>query len=164
MSKAGISIDIPGFGLRHIDKLLTDYTGTLSSGGRLTEGVRESLNRLAELLEIHVITADTFGLAREELRGIDTVFFLLAGERQDVQKQAYGERLGLAHCVVFGNGNNDRLLLKAAKEFGGIAIAVDNGEGCATDALIHSHIFIVGAVNALNLLLEPKGCKATLRF
>ncbi len=143
MSKAGISLDIPGFGLRHISKLLTDYTGTLSCGGRLTEGVRESLNKIAESLEIHVITADTFGLAL---------------------KQEYGERLGLEHCVVFGNGNNDRLLLKAAKESGGIAIAVDNGEGCATDALLNSHIFIVGAVNALGLLLEPKACKAALRF
>ena len=30
MSKARIPLDIPGFGLRHISKLLTDYTGTLS--------------------------------------------------------------------------------------------------------------------------------------
>ena len=164
MSKAGISLDIPGFGLRHISKLLTDYTGTLSCGGRLTVGVRESLNKIAESLEIHVITADTFGFAQQELRGLPLNFFLLTGEHQDVLKREYGERLGLEHCVVFGNGNNDRLLLKAAKESGGIAIAVDNGEGCATDALLNSHIFIVGAVNALGLLLEPKACKATLRF
>jgi hypothetical protein len=53
MSKAGISLDIPGFGLRHISKLLTDYTGTLSCGGRLTVGVRESLNKIAEASVLH---------------------------------------------------------------------------------------------------------------
>jgi hypothetical protein len=56
------------------------------------------------------------------------------------------------------------LLLKAAKEAGGIAIAVDNGEGCASDALLNSDLFVVGACNALTLLLEVKRCIATLRF
>ena len=163
MSKAGISIDIPGFGRKHITTMLTDYTGTLSCGGRLSAGVKDALLRLAELLEIHVITADTFGYAGEELKGVPLNLFRLAGERHDLEKQKYGEKIGLEHCVVFGNGNNDRLLLKAAKESGGIAIAVDNGEGCATDALLNSNILIVGALNALNLLLEPKGSKATLR-
>ncbi len=165
MELNGISIDIPGFGLRHITTILTDYTGTLSREGRLVEGVKDSLRRLADLVDIHVITADTFGFAAVELNGVPVEFVRLKGEHDhDVQKLQYGEKLSLSHCVVFGNGNNDRLLLTAAKASGGIAISVDNGEGCAIDALLNSHVFIVGAVNALKLLLEPKGCKATLRF
>jgi hypothetical protein len=50
------------------------------------------------------------------------------------------------------------------KEAGGLAIAVDNGEGCAIDALLNANLFIVGVVNALDLLLEVRSCKATLRF
>ena len=46
---------------------------------------------------------------------------------------------------------------------GGIAVAVDNGEGCAVDALLHANIFIAGAAKALDLLLNPTACKATLR-
>lgn len=164
MGKNGISIDIPGFGQRHITTMLTDYTGTLSRKGRLVEGVKDSLRRLADLVDIHVITADTFGFAAEELKDVPVNFLLLTGEHHDVQKRDYGEKLSLEHCVVFGNGNNDRPLLAAAKASGGIAISVDNGEGCAIDAILRSHIFIVGAVNALNLLLVPDGCKATLRF
>jgi len=164
MAKPGISIDIPGFGLRKIDAILTDYTGTLSRGGRLVPGVRERLLRLAGSTEIHVITADTFGYAQEELEGIPLWHHQLGGEDHDIQKREYGQKLGLQHCAVFGNGNNDRLLLKAAKEMGGVAIAVDNGEGCATDALLNSNLFITGAVNALDLIIEPRGCKATLRF
>jgi soluble P-type ATPase len=163
MSKPGISIDIPGFGRRHITTVLTDYTGTLSCGGRMATDAKDAFCRLAQLLEIHVLTADTFGYAGEELKGVPVNLVRMMSEHHSVEKQEYGEKIGLGHCAVFGNGNNDRLLLKAAKESGGIAIAVDNGEGCATEALLNSQIFIVGALNALNLLLEPKGCKATLR-
>ncbi len=164
MTKSGITIDIPGIGLRHVHTVLTDYTGTLSRGGRLDVGVREHLCKLAQVVDIHVITADTFGIAEDELRGIPVTFHRLTGDQQDVQKQEHGTSVGLRQCAVLGNGNNDRLLLKAAKDEGGLAIAVDNGEGCATDALLNSNIFIVGAANALTLLLEPRGCNATLRF
>jgi len=36
--------------------------------------------------------------------------------------------------AAFGNGGNDRLLLKAMKDVGGSAVAVDNGEGCSIAA------------------------------
>ena len=164
MAKSGISIDIPGFGLRQVCAIVTDYTGTLSRGGRLVPGVKERLFKLAESMVIHVITADTFGFAQEELKGVPLTHHRLEGEDHDIQKRQYGQKLGLQHCAVFGNGNNDRLLLKAAKELGGLAIVVDYGEGCVTDALLNTHLFIMGAVNALELLIEPKGCIATLRF
>ena len=130
----------------------------------MVSGVRERLVSLADLIEIHVITADTSGFAREELKGIPLTHHRLEGNDHDIQKREYGQKLSLRHCAVFGNGNNDRLLLKAARELGGVAIAVDNGEGCAIDALLNSSLFITGAANALDLLIEPKGCKATLRF
>lgn len=84
--------------------------------------------------------------------------------RHDADKQDFVKTFDLKHVAAFGNGNNDRSLLKTVKEGGGLAIAVDNGEGCAVDALMNAHLFIVGAANAFNLLLEPRGCKATLRF
>ena len=163
MARTGISIDIPGFGLCKIDAILTDYTGTLSRKGRLIPGVRDQLTKLAELVEIHVITADTFGLAQEELEGIPLTHQRLEGRNHDIQKREYGLRFDLRRAAALGNGNNDRLLLKVVKEAGGVAVAVDNGEGCATDALLNSNLFIVGAVNALDLLIEPNSCKATLR-
>jgi soluble P-type ATPase len=164
MTKSGIEIEIPGFGTRRIMTVLSDYTGTLSRGGRLDLNVRALLKQLAEAVDIHVLTADTFGMAEAELEGAPVVVHRLNQDGQDIQKRDYGMQAGLAHCAVLGNGNNDRLLLKAAKDEGGIAIAVDNGEGCARDALLNSDLFIVGAANALSLFLEPRGCKATLRF
>ena len=45
--------------------LVLDFTGTLSEGGRLLPGVDERLGRLVAKLRIVVLTADTFGTARD---------------------------------------------------------------------------------------------------
>jgi len=163
MNRSGILMDIPGLGTREIRIIVSDYTGTLSCGGRLVPGVREKLVTLLGLVDIRVVSSDSFGTADEELAGIVKPD-ILSTNRHDAEKQDYVKEFELKHVAAFGNGNNDRLLLKAVKEGGGLAIAVDNGEGCAVDALINAHLFVVGAANALNLLLEPRGCKATLRF
>jgi soluble P-type ATPase len=163
MNKSGILMEIPGFGAREIHMIISDYTGTLSCGGRLVPGEREKLIALLGLVDIRVVSSDSFGTAEEELAGIVKPD-ILSANRHDVEKQDYVMEFELKHVAAFGNGNNDRLLLKAVKEGGGLAIAVDNGEGCAVDALLNANLFIVGASNALNLLLEPRSCKATLRF
>lgn len=163
MSKPGIVIEIPGFGSRTIHVVVSDYTGTLALGGKLVPGAREKLLELQKVVDVHVVTSDSFGQAQQELEGILTPHILRA-ERHDVEKLEYVNQFDLQHVAALGNGNNDRLLLSRVKGAGGLALAVDNGEGCAIDALINSHLLIVGAANALNLLLEPTGCKATLRF
>jgi soluble P-type ATPase len=162
MDKPGIVIEIPGFGTREIRAIVSDYTGTLSCGGKVLTGVREKLFVLQKQVDIRIISSDSFGTANAELGGIVKPD-ILSTKKHDAEKQDYVKTFDLKHIAAFGNGNNDRLLLKTVKEGGGLAIAVDNGEGCALDALVNAHIFIVGAENALNLLLEPRGCKATLR-
>jgi len=89
---------------------------------------------------------------------------MLRSNRQDLKKRAFIKRFDLKSVAALGNGNNDRFLLKVVAEAGGLAIAVDNGEGCTLDTLLHAHIFIVGASNTLTLLLNPTAPKATLRF
>jgi soluble P-type ATPase len=164
MKKPGIPIDIPGFGNVQINSILSDYTGTLSFRGKLVTGVKDRLLRLVELLDIHVVTADSFGTAAEQLAGLPIVWRKLNGENEDLQKLHYATSLDPCCLASFGNGNNDRLHLKAVKEAGGLAIAVENGEGCAFDAIVNANIFVAGAVNAFDLLLEPTRLRATLRF
>jgi soluble P-type ATPase len=165
VTQPGITIDIPGLGVRNILTIVSDYTGTLSFDGRLIAGVRERMNELADHVDIHIVTADTRGTAAEQLSGMRFKKMIkLVGDDQDCQKRTYVEQLDPRRVAVFGNGNNDRLLLRAARDAGGLAIAVDNGEGCAVDAIMSAHIFINGIANALDLLLYPKRCVATLRF
>ncbi|MCW5982906.1 MAG: hypothetical protein KIT09_32755 [Bryobacteraceae bacterium] len=164
MSKPGISVDIPAFGRLEIWTLLSDYTGSLSCGGKLAPGVEERLLRLSELIDIHVLTSDTFNTAQRELARLPLYINVLAGENHDVQKAAYMRSHFVPNRVAaLGNGANDRLLLRAVKEGAGLAIAVDNGEGCSLEAMLNAHLLISSAAAALDLLLDPNRLKATLR-
>ncbi len=153
-------LDIPGFGIVMLEHLVSDFTGTLSVDGKLLPGVREQLNRIAEFLKIHVLTADTFGMAKVELEGVDCGIHILEGEHHDVQKEGYVKRLGPDRVIALGNGNNDRKMLGAAI----IGIAVCLKEGCAGDAIKSSDVIVTSITDALDLLLNPKRLKATLRF
>lgn len=62
-----IEINIPGFKILSLSHLVLDYNGTMAVDGVLIAGVEQALNELAQHLSIHVVTADTFGLARENL-------------------------------------------------------------------------------------------------
>jgi soluble P-type ATPase len=164
--RPGIGIDIPGFGRLSIEHILTDYTGTLSRGGKLVPGVVDRLRRLKELVKVHVISADSFGTASGQLAAIPLEPYILEqGKKHDIEKLNYVSRNGLdpSRIAAFGNGNNDVLLLEEVSQGGGLAIAVDNGEGCSVQAMQKATLFIVNIVNGLDLLLEPTRCKATLR-
>jgi soluble P-type ATPase len=153
-------LDVPGFGHMQLAHMVSDFTGTLSVDGRLLPGVRERLNEIAEFLQIHILTADTFGMAKAELEGIKCAIHILTGDNHDRQKEEFVKNLGVDCVAAFGNGNNDRKMLKAAR----IGIAVCLHEGCAADAVISADIVATSAADALDLLLNPKRLKATLRF
>src|SRR5713226_754670 len=140
MTKPGLPIEIPGFGSREIRAIFSDYTGTLAFGGKLVPGVKDRLLKLSEVVDIHVVTSDSFGTARGQLRGIPVTLKILEGENHDVQKREYVQELGPRYVAAFGNGNNDRLQLGAVKQAGGLAIAVDVGEGIALDAMMNAHL------------------------
>jgi soluble P-type ATPase len=155
-----IEMDIPGFGMVRLEHLVSDFTGTLSVDGKLLPKVEARLNELSELAKIHILTADTFGKARAELKTINCEVLILEGSDHDVQKEEYVKKLGAESVVALGNGNNDRKMLKVAR----LGIAVTEGEGCAVDAIMAANIHVRSALDGLDLLLNPKRCKATLRF
>ena len=167
MPTGGIHIDIPGFGSLHLKALCSDYTGTLSHNGKLIGGVREKLCQLSQRLDIHVVTSDTRKTARAQLRGIPLTALQdeIPIDRHDEYKRDYLSKLGLSsnQIVVLGNGRNDRLWLKEVRDAGGLAIAVDVGEGCAMEAMANAHVFVVGITSALDLLLDEKRLVGTLR-
>lgn len=155
-----LEIEIPGFGSIKLNHLVTDFTGTLSLDGRLLPGVKERLDKIADFLNIHVLTSDTFGTAESELRDVRCKTYVLKGDYHDIQKEEYVGRLGATSVVAFGNGNNDRKMLRAAR----LGIAVTGDEGCAIDILMAADIHVTSIIAGLDLLLNPKRCKATLRY
>lgn len=153
-------LDVPGFGPIRLEHLVSDYTGTLSVDGKLVPGVKDRLNKVSDFLKVHILTADTFGMAREELEGVNCEVHILEGADHDVKKEDYVRKIGAGSVIALGNGANDRKMLKAAR----VGIAVCLQEGCSIDALTSGNMLVNSALDALDLLLNPKRLKATLRY
>ena len=154
-----MEISIPGRGTQQFKYLVLDYNGTLAIDGRLIDGVGEALERLSDKLDIHVLTADTFGKAQRGLSNIDCKLSILPLDHQDAGKREYVANLGSEFCVCIGNGRNDRLMLKEAV----IGIAVIQGEGAAGETLLAADVVCDSIVAALELLSNPLRLVATLR-
>jgi soluble P-type ATPase len=154
-----IQTDIPGFGTLQLTELVLDFNGTLACDGRLIAGVAGRLDRLAQTLRIHVVTADTFGSAGRAMTGLECDLAILGTCDQDIAKLNYVEKLGRERTVCIGNGRNDRLMLKAAA----LGIAVMQQEGIAAEALLSAQVVAPDIGAALDLLLHPRRLIATLR-
>jgi soluble P-type ATPase len=155
-----LEIAIPGSETLQLDYLVADFNGTLACDGVLLPGVADALWRLAEPLELHVVTADTFGKAREAMACLPCELVILPQSDQDVAKQRYVQSLGAARCVCIGNGRNDRLMLAAAA----LGIAVIQCEGAAVETLLAAKVATSNILTALELLLNPQRLLATLRL
>jgi len=162
--KRGVTLKVAGFGDRHITTLVSDYDGTLSCQGEVTEEIKSRLLRLADSVDIHILTADRKAKSNDCFGRMPVVIHILSSKDQDVQKRNYLQNFTPSNVAVFGNGNNDRLLLQLVKNNGGLCVAIDNGEGCSIEALLNSHLLVHGAVQALDVLLDPDRFSATLRY
>lgn len=152
-------IEAPGQGEINIVRLVLDFTGTLSIDGELIPGVAERLRELAETMDIYVLTADTFGKARQALDGLPVKVTILQGPEEDEKKREFVESLGADETAAMGNGNNDALMLKCAR----LGIAVLEREGCSAQALINADMVVKNIGDGLDLLLKPLRIKAGLR-
>lgn len=160
---AMLTVDIPGafhggapLTLTH---LALDYNGTIAEDGALIAGVPERLVQLAELLTVHVITADTHGSAAQKLAGLPVSLKILQSGAQNKAKADFVRGLGAEQCLAIGNGRNDADMLKAAA----LGLVVIQAEGAAQVAVAAADIICKSIVDALDLLLHPKRMTATLR-
>jgi len=154
-----IEISVPGYKKLVIKYLVMDFNGTMACDGILLKGLEEQLKALANRLEIHVLTADTFGRAAAELSGLPTNLVILPQANQDRGKLEYIRKLGPAFTVCIGNGRNDRFMLKEA----GLGIALLQEEGVAVETLMSADIVSRNIKDALALLTHTKRMVATLR-
>lgn len=154
-----LEIEIPGFASLRLKHLVLDFNGTLAVDGYLVPGVKVRLESLSRSLHLHVLTADTFGMARASLLEVPCELSILAQERQDLAKCAYVEKIGASEVVCIGNGRNDCLMLRSAA----IGIAVMNKEGVAAAAVLAADLVVPGIMDALDLLDNPLRLVASLR-
>ena len=154
-----LRLEIPGHEPLCLKHLVLDYNGTLAADGTLLAGVAPRLESLGTRLAIHVVTADTFGQAAEQLAGLAAEVVVLPAEDQAAAKRKVIQNLGPGRAVAIGNGRNDhRMLAEAA-----LGIAVIQEEGACTQALLAADVIAPSINAALDLLLHPLRLVATLR-
>ncbi|MBN2225865.1 MAG: ATPase P [candidate division Zixibacteria bacterium] len=154
-----IHLDIPGLGPIELRFLVCDYSGTLSVDGVLVPGIERYLSMASQLLDVHIITADTHGKARDQLAKVNATVHILEGDLHDAVKVDYITSLGAEYCIALGNGNNDIGMLRAAR----IGVMVLLEEGCSSAAMQSADIVVRSAADAIDLVLNPNRLKATLR-
>lgn len=154
-----IEINIPGSGRLHLEHLVLDYNGTLALDGALLPVVRDALIGLARLLQLHVLTADTFGGASKNFEGVPVSVTIIPPENQAEAKLLYVQKLGENSVAAIGNGRNDRLMLRAAA----LGIALIQKEGAASETIADADVICFSIIDALELFKNPKRLIATLR-
>ena len=151
-----LTVEIPGGPRLQLEYLVMDLNGTLSERGLLIEGVAERLGRLTRDLELHLLTADTLGTARQLAADLPVKVEIVAS---GAEKANVVSRLGAERTVAIGNGQNDAAMLALAA----LGIAVMASEGAATAALVSAKVVCRSILDALDLLLDPRLLVATLR-
>ena len=154
-----ITINIPSFRPLKLQHLVLDYNGTIAIDGQLISGVAELLTALSADIQIHVITADTFGLAGAQLTGLPVTITVLPPGNQAQAKRDYVHALDHDGVIAIGNGRNDRDMLQTAA----VGIAVLQKEGASAQTLASADVVCSSILDALELLHHPKRMIATLR-
>jgi len=152
-------IEIPGYGELELTHMVMDYNGTLAIDGQLIDGVKDALIKLSKRLSLHVLTADTFGIAKAGLEGIPCQLTILPKDDQQGGKLRFVQELGAGHVVAIGNGRNDQLMLKESA----LGIAVILEEGASVETITSADVMCPSIASALGLLLNPLRLTATLR-
>ncbi|MFT3862897.1 MAG: hypothetical protein QM729_01395 [Solirubrobacterales bacterium] len=148
--------EVPGEAALTIEHLLLDVNGTLTDRGKLIPGVRERIAGLRDDLEIHLLSADTYGT-------LDQLSDELAVEATRIttgmDKADFALRLGAERCAAIGNGRNDADMLAEVV----LGMAIVGPEGVSPRALSAARVACGSITAALDLLADPKAMTATLR-
>jgi P-type E1-E2 ATPase len=154
-----INIKIPGQEEVQLKQVIFDVNGTLALDGELFPEVPKLLKELSQMVDIHLLTADTHGKQAEidHQLGIKAVRVSAGNEAQ--QKATYLKNLGAAHTAAVGQGANDSLMLEAAR----IGICILSQEGTALETLLQADLIVPDIVSAISVLIHPTRLAASLR-
>jgi len=152
-------ITIPGRGKYRLQNLVLDFNGTLAFNGVLLEGIVERLAAISNLLEVYVITSDTFVSVGKQMADLPVTIIRLSSSDHMQEKKDFIESLGADSVIAIGNGSNDSAMVRIAA----IGIAVIQQEGAASGTVQSADLVFTSIIDALDVILNPQRMIATLR-
>lgn len=154
-----IEVAIPGKRIYKLDYLVLDLNGTITLDNKLISGVGERLRALSKLVDIRVITADTFGRAQEVAKKLGVKMHKIEPDGEQAHKLRFVQQLGSEKVIAIGNGSNDVAMLRESI----LGICVIGPEGAAREVVNSSDLVVTDINTALDLILNPTRLMATLR-
>jgi soluble P-type ATPase len=134
--------------------------GTLTLDGQLSREVAESLQRVAAIMKVYVMTADTFGTARKMFASLPVELVGMPDATPGtIAKRDFLKKLGAKTHAAIGNGYNDHLMLQEAV----LGVCVLGSEGAHARTMATADLIVSNPLDALNLLLKPQRLIAGLR-
>lgn len=83
-----------------IEHLVLDYNGTIAINGKIIAGVKERLETLVHLVDVHVLTADTYGSVYKQSRELNLLVHVIGKYHQNREKLSFIESLKPEYCVA----------------------------------------------------------------
>lgn len=154
-----LEIVVPGQGTYRFNHILFDFNGTIAFDGMVLSSFVEHVSELSKQLDVHVVTADTFGTVQQQLTELPCRIHLIHGIQQAEQKQTYLHQLDASCTIAVGNGKNDVLMLQDAA----LGLAICGMEGMASVNASAADILVPSLDALFGLLAHPKRLIATLR-
>jgi soluble P-type ATPase len=153
-----IKIEIPGREPLEICHLVLDYNGTIAVDGLLLRELAEPIEALSRDVDIHILTADTYGTVAAQCAGLCAQVCTFPQANAGSCKAEIVRSLG-GGVACMGNGFNDIPMFEIAD----LAIAVLLEEGTCAALLPHADVLVRSALDGFHLLLKPNRLKADLR-
>ena len=139
--------------------LVLDVNGTIALDGQLIDGVIKRIASIRTKLEVHLLTANTYGSIHRVEEYLNLKADLLSKGGEAEQKALFVEQLGSQNVAAIGQGANDALMLKKAS----LGICVLSEEGTAQSAFQACDLFLPNINAALDLFEYPLRLIASLR-
>lgn len=153
-----ISVDIPGYENFKFENVVFDYNGTLAVDGRIDECTRQKLVELSLIINVYILTADTYGSVKKQCEGLDVFVITFPNNEAGKHKRAIVEKLqGESICV--GNGFNDIGMCSVAD----LSVAIIGEEGSSGKLIGACDIVVHSRKDLFHLFFNTDRIKATLR-
>lgn len=153
-----IEIDIPGRRKYNISNIVFDYNGTLAVDGKMSKITLDNINKLSKLVEIYILTADTYGDVKNYCEGLPVNLKTFPGNSAaSHKKEIVASLTGESICI--GNGFNDIEMFKISD----LSICILGEEGCCSKTIVQSDIVAKSINDVFDMLFNKNRIRATLR-
>lgn len=155
-----IKIEIPGREMLEIENILFDFNGTIAVDGSIKEEIKNKLIELSSLVNIIILTADTYNTARDECEKLNLRVMTFPRDCASIHKQEMVYTLGSEKTAAVGNGFNDMEMFESCA----FSVGVIEGEGMYSKLLMKSDVVTRSIEEAIDLFLIPDHIKSNLRW